>query len=236
MRNDYIDTISYLIYTSEMGKSGNYVYSDLGFYIMKDIIENLTGLGLEKYVEKEFYKPLGLKHTGFKPLERFPATQMAPTEEDDYFRMQTVQGYVHDMGAAMLGGVSGHAGLFSSSGELAVLMQMLLNNGVYGKKRYLKQQTVYNFTTRFNKSSRRGLGFDMKELDPMKNKNMSMLASPSTFGHLGFTGTCVWADPEKRLIYIFLSNRTFPTMYNDKLAKKDYRARIQSVIYRSITN
>lgn len=236
MRNDYIDTISYLIYSSELGKSGNYIYSDLGFYIMKDIIENLTGLGLEKYVEKEFYKPLGLKHTGFNPLQRFPATQMAPTEEDDYFRMQTVQGYVHDMGAAMLGGVSGHAGLFSSSGELAVLMQMLLNNGVYGKKRYLKQQTVYNFTTRFNKSSRRGLGFDMKELDPMKNKNMSMLASPSTFGHLGFTGTCVWADPEKRLIYIFLSNRTFPTMHNDKLAKKDYRARIQSVIYRSITN
>jgi len=236
LRNDYLDTIRYMIYSSEVGKSGNYVYSDLGFYIMQDIIEHITGMTLDQYLQQAFYKPLGLAHTCYNPLEKFERSKMPPTESDDYFRMQEVRGYVHDMGAAMLGGVSGHAGLFSNSRELAVLMQMLLNKGVYGKKRYLNQQTVYTFTTRFNKSSRRGIGFDMKELDASKNKNMSPLASASTFGHLGFTGTCVWADPEKQIIYIFLSNRTFPTMHNDKLVKRDYRARIQSVIYKSLNS
>lgn len=234
MRNDYLDTIKYLIYAGELGKKGEYVYSDLGFYIMKDIIEQTTGITLDQYVKQNLYDPLGLKRTCFNPLEKFDKSYIPPTESDDYFRMQEVKGYVHDMGAAMLGGVSGHAGLFSTSRELAVLMQMLLNKGVYGKKRYFKPQTVYTFTTRFNKSTRRGIGFDMKELDPLKNKNMSHFASPSTFGHLGFTGTCVWADPEQQLIYIFLSNRTYPTMHNDKLVKKDYRARIQSLIYRSV--
>lgn len=236
LRNDYLDSMKYFIYSSEPGKPGNYLYSDLGFYIMQDIIEQTAGMSLDQYVRQEFYIPLGLRRTCFKPLENFDKSNIPPTESDDYFRMQEVRGYVHDMGAAMLGGVSGHAGLFSNSRELAVIMQMLLNKGVYGKRRYLNQQTVYTFTTRFNKSSRRGIGFDMKELDATKNKNMSALASSSTFGHLGFTGTCVWADPEKQLIYIFLSNRTYPSMHNDKLVKKDYRTRIQSVIYKSLNS
>jgi CubicO group peptidase (beta-lactamase class C family) len=153
---------------------------------------------------------------------------------DTYFRGQEIQGYVHDMGAAMLGGVSGHAGLFSSANDLAKLFQMLLNGGIYGQKQYLKPETVHQFTTRYEKSTRRGFGFDMKEQNPEKELNMGTLAGPNTFGHLGFTGTCVWADPDKNLVYIFLSNRTYPSMDNGKLGAGNFRPRIQNVIYRSI--
>ena len=139
------------------------------------------------------------------------------------------------MGAAMLGGVSGHAGLFSNSLELAVLAQMLLNNGYYGGRQYIQPKTIDLFTKRHWRSTRRGIGFDMKELDPDKSQNMSEKASRNAFGHLGFTGTCTWADPDHNLIYVFLSNRTYPSMKNYKLNKEDTRPRIQSVIYEALT-
>ena len=134
----------------------------------------------------------------------------------------------------MLGGVSGHAGLFSNAKDLAVIMQLVLNGGYYGGKRYFSQQTVRMFTNRHPECSRRGIGFDMKETDAMKTQNLSDKASDSTFGHLGFTGTCTWVDPEHNLIYVFLSNRTYPSMHNYKLNKEDYRPRIQSVIYEAL--
>ena len=134
----------------------------------------------------------------------------------------------------MLGGVSGHAGLFSSANDLAKIFQMLLNGGSYGGKTYLRPETVKLFTTRYARSTRRGIGFDMKELNPSESQNMSELAGNNTFGHLGFTGTCVWADPDKDLIFIFLSNRTYPTMENRKLITGDYRPKLQSVVYRAL--
>jgi CubicO group peptidase (beta-lactamase class C family) len=138
------------------------------------------------------------------------------------------------MGAAMLGGVAGHAGLFSNSRDIAVLMQMLLNGGSYGKRRYLKAETIKTFTTRHLKSARRGLGFDMKELNPARKMNMSELAPESTFGHTGFTGTAVYADPQNNIIYVFLSNRTYPSMNNNRLNSKDYRTKIQEYIYQAL--
>jgi len=138
------------------------------------------------------------------------------------------------MGAAMLGGVSGHAGLFSNSMDLAILMQMLLNNGYYGGRQYLQPRTIDYFTKRHWRSSRRGIGFDMKELNPDKSQNMSEYASRSTFGHLGFTGTAVFGDPDHNIVYVFLSNRTYPTMSNNKLGKSNYRPKIQSIIYNAM--
>ena len=138
------------------------------------------------------------------------------------------------MGAAMLGGVSGHAGLFSNANDLAKIFQMLLNGGQYGGRQYLQPATVQRFTTRYPTSTRRGIGFDTRETDPKAALNMSVLAGMRTFGHLGFTGTCVWADPDKNLIFIFLSNRTYPTMENNKLITGDFRPRLQSIVYRAM--
>ena len=148
--------------------------------------------------------------------------------------MTKIHGTVHDMGAAMLNGVSGHAGLFSNSQDLAILMQMLLNKGYYGGYNYLKPATVERYTRRHWASSRRGLGFDLKELNPDKTENMSEYASRNSFGHLGFTGTAAFADPDNDIIYIFLCNRTYPTMKNNKLGKNNYRPKIQSIIYKAL--
>lgn len=212
---------------------GGYHYSDLGFIMLKEMIEAVTEMPFDTYLEQEFYRDLGLQTLGFNPLQRFPRERIAPTEEDDYFRMQRVQGYVHDMTAALMGGVSGHAGLFSHGHDLAVLFQMLLNGGFYGGKRFLRPETIRLFTTRCAACNRRGLGFDMKNLNG-GNGHISRLASDRTFGHMGFTGTCVWADPVHDLIFIFLSNRTYPTMKNKQLQDDLYRQRIQDIVYRSI--
>lgn len=234
MWNEYVDSMWSRIYSSDLRETDSYRYSDLSFYFMHRSIKNITGIRLDTFAKMNFYNPLGLHHTGFMPLERFSKSTIAPTEEDNYFRKATVQGTVHDMGAAMLGGVSGHAGLFSTAQELGVMMQMLLNGGVYGGRRYINSQTIDMFTTRFHKSKRRGIGFDMKQLDPDLNLNMSEKASDSTFGHLGFTGCAVWADPEQNVLYIFLSNRTYPRMSNNKLGRYEYRPRIQTAIYNAI--
>ena len=194
---------------------------------------NITGENLDVYVNRNFYAPMGLK-TLYNPWKKGLADQCPPTEEDRYFRQQRVQGYVHDMGAAMLGGVSGHAGLFSNANDLAKIFQMLLNGGTYGGQRYFKPETVKLFTSRYGGSTRRGLGFDMKELNPAASANMGKLAGPNTFGHLGFTGICAWADPDQQLIFIFISNRTYPTMENNKLINGDYRPKMQDVAYRAI--
>ena len=234
MRFDYQDTIWRRIFSSQLKETENYKYSDLAFYVVNKTIENLSGMQVDKYAHQHFYKPLGLRRTLFNPLNRFNKSQIPPTERDDYFRMTTVHGRVHDMGAAMLDGISGHAGLFSNGYDLAVMMQMLLNKGYYAGKQYIKPAIVDQYTTRHWRSSRRGLGFDMKELNPKKSLNMSEKASRSTFGHLGFTGTAVFADPEENLIYILLSNRTYPTMENNRFGRQNYRPKVQSIVYDAI--
>lgn len=235
LRSDYPDTIWRKIFSSSLRDNNNYRYSDLAFYILNRTIKNISGYEVDGYAELNFYAPLGLRRTLYNPYRMFDKDELPPSEFDQYWRNEVVQGTVHDMGAAMLGGVSGHAGLFSNTQELAILMQMLLNKGYYGGRQYLQPKTIDEYTKRHWRSSRRGIGFDMKELNPDKSQNMSEKASRNAFGHLGFTGTAVFADPDYDMIFVFLSNRTYPTMNNNKLGKGDYRPRLQSVLYDALT-
>lgn len=234
MDNAWVDSVWQQVFNSPLLPEKKYKYSDLGLYLMARAIRNVSGTEVDRYAEEHFYRPLGLENMTYNPWQKGLAERCAPTEEDAYFRHQRLQGYVHDMGAAMLGGVSGHAGLFGNANDLARVFQMLLDGGVYGGKQYLKPETVQLFTTRYAGSTRRGLGFDMKELNPQESQNVSALAGPNTFGHTGFTGIGVWADPDKKLIFMFLSNRTYPTMENNKLISGDYRPKLQSIVYRAL--
>ena len=234
LRQDVLDSIWLQIRQSPLLDIKGYKYSDLGFYLFSRLIPELSGETLDKYVQKNFYQPLGMQTTTFNPAQTIPLDQIPPTEEDNYFRKQTIHGYVHDMGAAMLGGVSGHAGLFSNANDLAILMQMLLQNGQYGGERYLDSATVARFTTRHPHSNRRAMGFDMLPIGSKYPPNMSPRASDSTFGHIGFTGVCAWADPENQLVFIFLANRTYPSMRNYRLNKLGIRNRMQATLYDAI--
>ncbi len=234
LKTGYDQTMREEIYQSELRSNKNYKYSDLGFYLVADAVRAQSRLSLDQYVSQQFYQPMGLQSMTFNPWRKFSTSRIPPTEKDTYYRRQTVHGYVHDMGAAMWGGVSGHAGLFSNANDLAILMQMILNGGYYGGKQYLNASTIQEFTNRCSACTRRGIGFDMKQLDTSLSENMSPLASRNTFGHLGFTGTCVWVDPDEQLIYILLSNRTYPRMKNFKFSSENYRPRIQSVIYEAL--
>lgn len=234
LKDSYKDSIWSKIYASDLLAKKEYKYSDLGFFFAKDLIENISGRSMNNFLYSAFYSSLGLRKTTFNPIQRISLNEIVPSEIDNYWRNQTVHGTVHDMGAAMLGGVSGHAGLFSNSYEVAVIMQMLLNGGSYGGYKFLNKETIKFFTTRYNGNSRRGLGFDMKELDVTRSQNLADEAPSSTFGHSGFTGTCTYADPENNIVYVFLSNRTYPTMDNNLLIKNNYRTRIQSVIYKAM--
>jgi len=198
---------------------------------MKSIIEQQASTPLDIYVEKMFYKPLGLHNCGFKPREKFDLKRIVPTENDTAFRKQLLHGDVHDPAAAMLGGVSGNAGLFCNANDLAVIMQLMLNRGLYGGKQYFRQTTVNYFTKQQFPGDRRGLLFDKPEPDSTKSSPVCHAASLKTFGHQGFTGTCAWVDPQYSLIYIFLSNRVNPDASNDKLVKMNVRTDIQQVIY-----
>lgn len=233
LKNTHVDSIWKRILDSKLRLNRGYRYSDLGFYILAEIIERQTQNSLDKFAAREFYIPLGMTTTGYRPLERFNADRIAPTEEDKSFRKQRLQGFVHDAGSALLGGVGGHAGVFSSAGDLAILMQMLLNGGTYGGTCYLDESTITDFTTRVPGSKRRALGFDMKNLEEGADLQLSELASDQTYGHTGFTGTCVWVDPESELVFVFLSNRTYPSARTNKLSKLEIRERIHTLIYKS---
>ncbi|MBO9672846.1 MAG: serine hydrolase [Sphingobacteriaceae bacterium] len=211
---------------------GKYVYSDISMYVMKDIVEHISEEPLNQYTYENFYKPLGMQTAGFLPRNRFKPEQIIPTEDDKYFRKTLLVGYVHDQGAALAGGVSGHAGLFASANDLAIIYQMLLNRGTYGGVEYFKSATVDMFTSKQSDVSRRGLGFDRWDPDSTKHYP-SDLASPQTYGHTGYTGTCVWVDPSRGLVYIFLSNRVNPTV-TDKLSNLKIRGRIQDVVNKAI--
>ncbi len=237
MRKDYLDTMYKKILDSKLGPEGKYVYSDNDFIFLGKIVEALSGLTLDNYVAKYFYNPMSLTSTGFKPLEKFNRNRIAPTEDEKYFRMQHLWGDVHDPGAAMFGEVAGHAGLFSDVGDLAAIMQMVLNGGTFNGHRYINEETIRLFTSYNSSSSRRGFGYDKPEKDNATNAEPypCKYASPLTFGHTGYTGTCVWADPKYNIVYIFLSNRVNPDGGdNSKLSKLRIRANIQDAIYEAI--
>jgi beta-N-acetylhexosaminidase len=200
------------------------------------VVEAVSGMPLDQFAQKTFYNPLGMTTTGFKPWQRFGLERTVPTEEEKYFRRQLLRGYVHDEGAAMFGGVSGHAGLFSNAYDLSLLYQMLLNGGELNGEHYLKPETIKLFTAYSSDISRRGLGFDKPEKDNTRREEPypSAMASPSTFGHTGFTGTCVWVDPQSKLVYIFLSNRVYNTRDNNLLGKMNIRGKIQDAIYKAL--
>jgi beta-N-acetylhexosaminidase len=236
VRNDWQDTLYKRIITSKLTAPEKYVYSDNDFIFLGKIVEAVSGIPLNEYVTKTFYEPLRMITTTFRPRQLIPVNSIVPTEEEKHFRQQLIRGDVHDEGAAMFGGVAGHAGLFSNAYDLAQLYQMLLNGGELNGVRLLKKSTIDKFTSYNSKISRRGLGFDKpeKDNDVRKEPYPSKSVSPETFGHTGFTGTCVWVDPKSQLVYIFLSNRVTPTRNNNKLSQLSVRSNIQEAIYRAI--
>lgn len=236
VRNDYEDSLYQRILDSKLMPAGHYIYSDNDFIFLGKVVEAVSGLPLNDYARINFYEPLQMTTTGFKPRERLPLGNIVPTEEEKHFRQQLIRGDVHDEGAAMFGGVAGHAGLFSNAYDLAKLYQMLLNGGELNGIRLLKKETIDLFTAYNSDVSRRGLGFDKPEKDNATRKVAYPSASVSleTFGHTGFTGTCVWVDPKQKLVYIFLSNRVTPTRDNNKLGQMNIRPNIQEAVYQSI--
>ncbi len=236
LRKDFKDSIFEQVRTSELRERLSYKYSDLPYYILKKYLEAYYGMGLENLVQDNVYQSLGAVHTTYLPLEKFPRSQIAPTEDDTYFRMQKVHGYVHDQGAAMLGGVGGHAGLFSNSNDVAKIMQMYLWDGSYGGKRYFGPETMQAFNSCYycEDDVRRGVGFDKPQLDD--DGPTCGCVSMTSFGHSGFTGTFTWADPSEEIVYVFLSNRTYPSADNKKIIQSNLRSNIQEVIYEAIEN
>ena len=186
-------------------------------------------------MDEEFYKSLGANRTSYLPLSKFKKNEIIPTEKDTYYRNQLLHGNVHDMGASMLGGVGGHAGLFANANDVAKMMQMYLQKGYYGGKRFFKKETINTFNKRYfsEENVRRGLGFDKPQLNPDVKATCGCVSDDS-FGHSGFTGTYTWADPASEIVYVFLSNRVYPTMNNDRLIKTDMRTEIQQIIQDAI--
>jgi CubicO group peptidase (beta-lactamase class C family) len=236
LRNDWHDTMYSRILSSKLTEQGKYVYSDNDFIFLGKIIEAVSGMSLDNYVRKTFYEPLGMTSTMYKPRESMPLSVLVPTEVEAHFRRQQIHGDVHDEGAAMFGGVAGHAGLFSNAYDLAKLYQLLLNGGELNGVRLLNKATIDQFTAYSSDISRRGLGFDKPEKDNATRKEPypSLSVSPATFGHTGFTGTCVWVDPAQQLVYIFLSSRVNPTRNGNKLGRLNVRPNIQEAIYGAI--
>ncbi len=233
LHHSYPDSILKQVLESDLLEEKEYQYSDLGYYIFKDIIEINYSNPLHKLVEDNLYKSLGLSTMGYLPKMKFDKDRIIPTEKDDYFRDQLLIGDVHDMGAAMLGGVGGHAGLFSNANDLAIIMQMYLQNGSYANKQYFKAQTIKEFTKcQFcQDENRRGAGFDKPALPEQEGGPTCKCVSYLSFGHSGFTGTLAWADPETGIVYVFLSNRIHPDASNRKLLDMDVRTNIMQVIY-----
>ena len=230
--NYYRDVMWPEMLASPVKPIGSYEYSDISMYVMKEVAEHETAIPMEEYVQQFLYRPIGMKTAGYNPRDRFPKARIVPTEHDTSFRKVLLEGYVHDQGAAMAGGVAGHAGLFATANDLAIYGQLLLNRGTYGGVRYFKPQTVDFFTAKQSKTSRRGLGFD--RFDPGAGKEYpSKLANSTVYGHTGYTGTCIWIDPKNQLVYIFLSNRVHPQV-SSKLLELNVRSRIQDVIYEAI--
>ena len=237
LKNEYRDSLLTWVLRTPLEAKGNYLYSDMGYYLLQEVVERITGKPLDVFVRETYYAPLGATTLTYKPWERFAKERIAPTEFDVAFRQRQVWGDVHDPGAALKGGVAGHAGLFGSANDLAKLMQMLVNGGTYGGKRYLSESTVKEFTKcQFcapnGAGNRRGLGWDK----PVRGKGgpTCECVSYASFGHTGFTGTMAWADPDQEVVYIFLSNRVYPNATTNKLLELGIRTRIQEVVHDAV--
>jgi beta-glucosidase-like glycosyl hydrolase/CubicO group peptidase (beta-lactamase class C family) len=231
LRNDYQDSIMKLITEAEQRERPGYKYSDLSFYLFKKYIERYYGRNLNELTYARFYAPLGAYHLTYLPLEKFDENRIVPSEDDQYFRYQELRGYVHDMGAAMQGGIGGHAGLFGNANDVAKMMQMYLQGGYYGGVHFFDKETIDKFNYRYydEDKNRRGLIFDKPQLVESEEATCGCVSDHS-FGHSGFTGTYTWADPESEIIYVFLSNRVYPTMENKGLIKENIRTKIQQII------
>ncbi len=228
------DSIFKAIFASKVNPAQGYKYSDIGFIYMREVVEQVSKKPIEEYVAETFYTPMGLTTMGYQPLKRFDRSRIAPTEYDLEFRKQLVHGYVHDPGAALMNGVSGHAGLFANSYDVAVIMQMLLNGGEYNGVQYIDEAVVKQFTQTFEPAkSRRALGFDKPTRDGSNGPTFNGISFES-FGHSGFTGTFTWADPKEEIVYVFLSNRVYPSAENNKLVKMSIRSDVQEAIYKAI--
>jgi len=236
IHKNYSHAIFDTIASSELRDTSDYKYSDLGFYLLYEAIENIINEPFENYLTNNFYQPMGLEKMGFLPRYRHAPDQLVPTEKDNIFRKQVLHGDVHDPGAAMLGGVSGHAGVFSNATDLAVYMQMLLNGGEYAGKNYIDSTTIQQFTsTQYPlNNNRKAIGFDKPMMDKDEEGPSAKAASSDSYGHSGFTGTIAWADPDNQSIFVFLSNRVHPDASNRKLITKDIRTKIHSVLYEAI--
>jgi len=234
VKDDFRDSILNTIANSKLRRKKEYKYSDLPYYLMQRYLEKYYNRTLEELVQRHFYNSMGIDHLGFHPLDKFPKAKIIPTELDTVFREQLVHGYVHDQGAALMGGVGGHAGLFSNANDVAKMMQMYLQGGYYGGERYLSEQTIDLFNTCYycDDDVRRGVGFDKPQLEEFGPT--CGCVSMSSFGHSGFTGTYTWADPEVDIVYVFLSNRIHPSPENRYLIKENVRTDIQQIIYDSI--
>lgn len=215
-------------------KDKRYRYSCVGFILLQQLVEARAGMPMDEFLAQEFYTPMGLKRTGYLPLRFLPEEEIVPSSVDPFLRKTTLQGFVHDESAAFQGGVSGNAGLFSTAGEVARIYQMLLNGGELDGKRYLSKETCRLFTTTVARSCRRGLGFDKPDMQNPAKSPCAPSAPASVYGHTGFTGTCAWVDPDNGLVYVFLSNRIYPDVWNSKLLKLDIRGRIQEAMYRAV--
>ena len=235
IRKSYKDSIYKYIREVDQREQEGYKYSDLGYYLFKEVLEEKYNNPLNKLTNNSFYKPLGANRMTYLPLQKFNKSVIVPTEKDDYYRNQLIHGHVHDMGAAMLGGVAGHAGLFANANDVAKVMQMFLQKGFYGGRRFLKEETIDKFNTRYfeDREVRRGLGFDKPQLNPDVKATCGCVSEES-FGHSGFTGTYTWADPKSEIVYVFLSNRVYPSMKNRGLVKENIRTKIQQVIQDAI--
>ena len=234
LRSDYQDSIQGIIKDTDLLSRLRYRYSDLPYYILKKFIENYYDRTLDVLAQDHFYKSLGANNTMYNPYHKISNTKIVPTEVDDYYRYQKVHGYVHDMGAAMQDGIGGHAGVFSNANDVAKIMQLFLQKGFYGGKRYFKPETLDKFNTCYfcNKNNRRGIGFDKPQLGD--EGPTCGCVSMTSFGHSGFTGTYAWADPEEEIVYVFLANRTYPTAGANLLLKAGTRTEIQRLIYEAI--
>ena len=215
-------------------KTKQYRYSDIGFILLRFLVDRLADMPMDEYLAKEFYAPMGLERTLYLPLRRLPKSEIIPSANDRFLRKSVLQGFVHDECAAFQGGVGGNAGLFSNAREIARIYQMLLNEGELDGHRYLSRETCKLFTTEVSKISRRGLGFDKPDMKTPDKSPCTKSAPASVYGHTGFTGTCAWVDPDNELIYVFLSNRTYPDATNRKLMELDIRPRIQEVLYKAM--
>lgn len=236
IRNDYHDTIMKMIVDSKLSPKKEYKYSDFTFIILGNYLERVTGVPLDILAMEQFFKPIGANNTLYNPLRTIDPSRIAPTEIDNYFRHQTIQGYVHDMAAAIEGGVAGHAGLFSNAMDIAKIMQMFLQKGNYGNYQFFSEKTFDDFNTCYycSEGNRRGLGFDKPQLSG--DSPTCGCVSMSSFGHTGFTGIMAWADPETEIVYVFVSNRTYPTNPINTLSKEHIREDIQKIISEAIIN